>query len=107
MTEDILGLLRSEDNENVREGCFAAGEAKLEEAVPLLAVSALAQALVVGTVGYGIGQVIGPWAAGWVATRVEGFALPLAGAAIAVLGSAVLSAIGHVASGRRPSVPAH
>lgn len=61
------------------------------------------------TVGYGIGQVIGPWAAGLAATRVAGFALPLAAAATVVLVAAGLAAIGAVVdparltAARRPS----
>ena len=57
---------------------------------------AAARATALITIGYGIGQVIGPWAAGLVATGSSGFALPLIGAGAVVAGSAILSAIGHV-----------
>ncbi len=48
------------------------------------------------TIGYGVGQVVGPWAAGLVATGASGFTLPLVGAAVAVAISALLSLFGVV-----------
>ena len=53
------------------------------------------------TVGYGIGQVVGPWAAGMLAAASDGFALPLVGAATAVALSAVFSVIGGFLAERR------
>ena len=61
---------------------------------------ATARATALITVGYGIGQVIGPWAAGLVATGASGFALPLIGAGAVVTASALLSAVGHVVARR-------
>jgi MFS family permease len=61
---------------------------------------ATARATALITIGYGIGQVIGPWAAGLVATGSSGFALPLIGAGTVVTASALLSAAGHVAAKR-------
>ncbi len=61
---------------------------------------ATARATALITIGYGIGQVIGPWAAGLVATGSSGFALPLIGAGAVVTGSALLSAVGHVVATR-------
>ena len=61
---------------------------------------ATARATALITIGYGIGQVIGPWAAGLVATGASGFALPLIGAGTVVAGSALLSAVGHVVERR-------
>lgn len=52
------------------------------------------------TVGYGIGQVIGPWAAGRVAAGTDGFTWPLIGAASVVTVSALLSAVGFVITTR-------
>ena len=48
------------------------------------------------TIGYGVGQVVGPWAAGLVATGAAGFTLPLIGAATAVAISAALSLFGAI-----------
>ncbi len=62
---------------------------------------ATARATALITIGYGIGQVIGPWAAGLVATGASGFALPLIGAGTVVAGSALISAIGHVVARRQ------
>jgi len=61
---------------------------------------AAARATALITIGYGIGQVIGPWAAGVVATGASGFALPLIGAGSVVVASALLSAVGHVVAKR-------
>ncbi|WP_333823113.1 YbfB/YjiJ family MFS transporter [Pinisolibacter sp.] len=61
---------------------------------------ATARATAFITIGYGIGQVIGPWAAGLVATGSSGFALPLIGAGTVVTASALLSAVGHVVAKR-------
>ena len=61
---------------------------------------ATARATALITIGYGIGQVIGPWAAGLVATGASGFALPLIGAGTVVTASALLSAAGHIAAKR-------
>ncbi|MDK9696174.1 MAG: YbfB/YjiJ family MFS transporter [Siculibacillus sp.] len=61
---------------------------------------AAARATALVTIGYGIGQVIGPWAAGLVATGSSGFALPLIGAGTVVAISALLSAVGHVLATR-------
>jgi MFS family permease len=61
---------------------------------------AAARATALITIGYGIGQVIGPWAAGLVATGSSGFTLPLIGAGSVVTGSAILSAVGHVVAKR-------
>lgn len=55
-----------------------------------------ARATALITIGYGIGQVIGPWAAGLVATGSSGFALPLIGAGTVVVASALLSGVGHL-----------
>lgn len=62
---------------------------------------ATAGATAVITIGYGIGQVFGPWAAGLMATGASGFALPLIGAGTVVAGSALLSLVGHLADRRR------
>mgnify|MGYP001765259727 CR=1 FL=1 len=62
---------------------------------------AAARATALITIGYGIGQVIGPWAAGLVATGSSGFALPLVGAGTVVAVSALLSAAGHLVANRK------
>ncbi len=64
---------------------------------------AAARATALVTIGYGVGQVIGPWAAGLVATGASGFALPLIGAGAVVAGSALLSAAGHLVERRGAS----
>jgi len=48
------------------------------------------------TIGYGVGQIIGPWAAGRIASGTDGFGWPLIGAAVAVCLSAALTAVGFV-----------
>lgn len=52
------------------------------------------------TIGYGVGQIIGPWAAGHLASGTDGFTWPLIGAAVAVCLSALLSAAGFVITSR-------
>jgi MFS family permease len=56
------------------------------------------------TIGYGVGQIIGPWAAGRIASGTDGFGWSLIGAAVAVCLSALLSAVGFVVTtrGERP-----
>lgn len=61
---------------------------------------ATARATALITIGYGIGQVVGPWAAGHLATSGGGFGLPLIGAGAVVAASALLSAVGHVVAKR-------
>ena len=61
---------------------------------------ATARATALITIGYGIGQVVGPWAAGHLATSGGGFGLPLIGAGAVVAASARLSAVGPVVATR-------
>ncbi len=52
------------------------------------------------TIGYGVGQIIGPWAAGQIAAGTDGFTWPLIGAASAVTASAALSVVGSFIAAR-------
>ncbi len=54
------------------------------------------------TIGYGVGQIVGPWAAGLAAASTDGFTVPLIGAGAVVVASALLSAVGHVVARRVP-----
>ncbi len=61
---------------------------------------ATARATALITIGYGIGQVIGPWGAGILAAGASGFTLPLVGAGLVVAASGLLSVAGRVVERR-------